>query len=278
MIETTAPVLAALYLRGAPRPFALKRSGWPAIVRALRESACPLDDASAVLRGAGFWAEALALDQPGLLDWADRCWRRGQVLTAEDEAYPWRSGGQPAFWKRGDVPRKPCTAIVGSRHLDRADQAFATASAKESVRLGFAVISGGAAGADTAALTAAGSPNTIALLPYGLDLQTRRKSGCLLSLCAPDEEFSTATAMERNALIYSAGEAAIVVRARFKQGGTWHGAVDALRLKRTRILVQEDAESAAHCALVALGAIPFKEPRLLEALLASPSAQPRLVV
>ena len=50
-----------------------------------------------------------------------------------------------------------------------------------------------------------------------------------ISVCSPNEPFSTARAMERNQLIYAFGDLTVVHSARFKTGGSWHGAIRALR-------------------------------------------------
>ena len=50
-----------------------------------------------------------------------------------------------------------------------------------------------------------------------------------ISVCSPNEPFSTARAMERNQLIYAFGDLTVVHSARFKTGGSWHGAIKALR-------------------------------------------------
>jgi hypothetical protein len=50
-----------------------------------------------------------------------------------------------------------------------------------------------------------------------------------ISVCSPNEPFSTARAMERNQLIYALGDLTVVHSARFKTGGSWHGAIKALR-------------------------------------------------
>jgi hypothetical protein len=55
----------------------------------------------------------------------------------------------------------------------------------------------------------------------------------VLSVCNPEEGFSTAAAMERNALIYAAASRSLVVESRFREGGTWHGATSAMRRRLT---------------------------------------------
>lgn len=58
--------------------------------------------------------------------------------------------------------------------------------------------------------------------------QLRGRRFCI-SVCSPNEPFSTARAMERNQLIYAFGDLTVVHSARFKTGGSWHGAIRALR-------------------------------------------------
>jgi predicted Rossmann fold nucleotide-binding protein DprA/Smf involved in DNA uptake len=269
-------VLAALYLNGLERGAAPSARFWPEVARALRASppSSP-DTAPGVLRRAGLPVEALLLETPGLLESAARLVRRGAVLTLFDDAYPtrWRrrlrEAAPPALWQRGEVPEASWLAVVGGRRVSAEVRSWAAAVGAEAGRLGFGVVSGGAAGCDRAALAAAGSAR-LAILPYGL--RRAALTGVALSRCAPDEEFTVATAMERNVLIYAAAEAAVVVQARFKQGGTWHGAVTALRRRLCPLLVRDLPEDPAHRALVALGATPLRAPEELASALAAASA------
>jgi predicted Rossmann fold nucleotide-binding protein DprA/Smf involved in DNA uptake len=109
----------------------------------------------------------------------------------------------------------------------------------------------------------------VEILPYGLGGQASPPPFTTrLSVCGPEDLFSAASAMERNALIYAFGQATVVCHARFRVGGTWHGATDALRRRLGPVLVPSDGEPA-HRALIALGAIPFGDPSELPALLNS---------
>ncbi|MEA2553228.1 MAG: hypothetical protein QOJ65_1404 [Fimbriimonadaceae bacterium] len=83
--------------------------------------------------------------------------------------------------------------------------------------------------------------------------------------------------MERNALLYALGDAALIVRAQFKTGGTWHGAIDAHRRRLTRLIVREDPSNPAHRALVALGAVPLSRPEELALALRAGPMQGELV-
>jgi predicted Rossmann fold nucleotide-binding protein DprA/Smf involved in DNA uptake len=178
----------------------------------------------------------------------------------------------PALWKQGDLAAEAWVGIVGSRMIGADEAAYAREIGREAARAGYGVVSGGAVGCDTfgarGAAEAGGS--VVRLLPCGLD-RSRSDEGAALALAAPGEPFSAALAMERNALIYAAAEGTVVVHARYRQGGTWHGAADALRRRLGPVLVRECRESAAHRALIALGARPLSSPAdLVSGLSASP--------
>jgi predicted Rossmann fold nucleotide-binding protein DprA/Smf involved in DNA uptake len=250
------------------------------VLRSLRVDAPSLGRAAECLRARGHWAEALALEEAGLLGWAEGRVAAGEVLTAECEAYPARwldvlgVSAPPALWRRGQVPPGPFLSVVGSREIGREVRAFCSAVAAEAARLDYSVVSGGAAGCDRAAARGCPAGRLLEVLPCGLRLRGD-SAGCQLSVCGPDEEFSTGTAMERNALIYGASEFTVVGQARFREGGTWTGAVDARRRGLTRLIVRDSGDQASR-ALFALGAIPLGRPDGLATALNAPSEQPRL--
>lgn len=286
--SASACVLAALYLRGAPRPFDTPVRAWRCVASALRQSACDLECAGAALRREGLWAEATCLETPGLLSWAWCRIEAGAVLTAEDSNYPrsWlrKLGGSapPALWKRGEVPSGPFLTIVGSRNANGPTRRFAAACGSEALALGFSVASGGAAGCDRAAANAVKSCGgaLLEILPHGLNsgAEGLRESSCHVSLCEPCASFSAAAAMERNALLYALGDAAVVVQAHYRQGGSWTGATDALRRRLTRVIVWEREGDLAARSLVALGAVPLKSPSSLSSALAEPLPQEALAI
>ncbi|MBX7134534.1 MAG: DNA-processing protein DprA [Fimbriimonadaceae bacterium] len=275
-------VLAALYLPGGPRRGVVARSAWPAVCRVLRQEAVPFGRAAEVLRRNGLWGEAVVLGEPGLVAWAEEACARGRVLTAASPFYPscWLSrlgaSAPPALWRRGALPSVPFVGVVGSRILSPPARRFAADVGREAVRLGLAVVSGGAAGADRAAVRAAyaearlaGRDAVLEILPCGLGVAEPRL-GSALSLSPWEEPFLASRAMERNLLIYALADATVIVDARLRQGGTWHGAVSAMRRLKPRLLVRHDPSSAAYRALVALGAEPLLHPQALAAALASP--------
>ena len=72
--------------------------------------------------------------------------------------------------------------------------------------------------------------------------------------------------MERNALIYSASECTVIIHSRFKQGGTWIGATQAIRKRICPLAVKDDGGEAAK-AFIALGALPLGSVEGLEKVL-----------
>jgi predicted Rossmann fold nucleotide-binding protein DprA/Smf involved in DNA uptake len=76
--------------------------------------------------------------------------------------------------------------------------------------------------------------------------------------------------MERNTVLFAMSHAAVVCHAKFKEGGAWHAAVNALRRRLCPVFVWEDPDDTACRALIALGAMPLPSPDALPALLSQP--------
>jgi DNA processing protein len=107
-------------------------------------------------------------------------------------------------------------------------------------RRGDVLVSGGAKGVDQLAMNAAAEAGgtVVGVLAEGLDRRLRqpdvrrgiaRDEVCLLSPYKPSAGFSVANAMARNKVIYALARVTLVVAADAEQGGTWEGAVEALR-------------------------------------------------
>lgn len=272
-VSVAEATLAALYLPGFPgRPHDPPKRMWRAALGVTLRSACSLGAAPKELRAAGLWAEALALEAPGVLSRAEGFVKQGTVVTAASPAYPQRwlnfEMAPPAVYSLGSLSNlvgASFLSIVGSRSVTSGVRAFSAGAGSEASRLGYVVFSGGAAGCDKAGVSRVSS--FVELLPRGFDGSEGCDGGCRLSLRPPGEGFSVAAAMERNALIYAASNISVVVHARFKQGGTWNGACEAMRRKFTKVIVRRDPSSMAHRALAALGAIELNAPtQLLEAI------------
>lgn len=283
--------LAALYLRGLARPVEVPRAGWPVALRALRRAACALEDSAEALRSAGLWAEALLLDERRLVEAALQLWSDGEALTAADPGYPARwlgvlgTGAPPALWRRGEVPLGPSVSLAGSRSIGPDIRAFCRDVGGEAARLGYTLVSGGAVGCDREGASGAFAGGAFAgsglgrgafagavveVLPFGVDLAPPSPA-CRLSVAPLGAEFSTAQAMERNALLYAASPFTILGGAKLRVGGAWHGAAHALRHRLSQVLVRASAEPGSR-ALVALGGAWLARPSDLEAILAAPPA------
>lgn len=276
MASSVEIVLAALYLRGAPRAAEVPRRGWPALVAALRREPVSLGECSRVLRRAGAELPAIVLETEGLLVWAEEVFEREAALTVTSSGYPLRwleafgDLAPPAIWRNGTVPEIRWVGAVGSREIGADVSDFMRAVGEKSVGLGYGLVSGGASGCDTDAESVALQigGQVLRILPHGIAL--RESDGAAqIALAAPREPFSRQLAMERNALIYAAAEATVVGHARMRTGGTWHGASEALRRQLGRVLLRDDGSSAVR-ALANLGGEPIKDIRELEVKLQQP--------
>lgn len=258
-----AVVLAALYLAGGPSWPRLPARRWPAVLRCLRRDDPAEEEAARCLRVAGLSLEALVLHDRVRMEWAEWQVASGRVLTAASLDYPFRWLGlregamSPALWKVGAMPAPPFIAIVGSRSPSPEQASFADRIATEAVLAGFSIVSGGAWGVDRIAGQAAkraSAGRVVEVLPTGILGADESDGIARLSLFEPEAEFGTARAMVRNQAIYSLSEGAFVVGPRFREGGTWHGCVSALRARLTRVFVLESGSKAATTALAAMGA------------------------
>lgn len=274
-MEVLQAVLAALYAPGAPHGTALIRRRWPRVSREVRAHASTLESCPQVLSNAGLWLEARILEDTALLSWAMEKVRRAEVLTSACDRYPARwlatleESAPPALWLQGSMPASPFFTIVGARSISNATASFVAECAASTASDGYCVASGGAAGTDRAA-TEGAAGNALQILPFGLH-ELSPAGGCTsLSLRPQNEPFDTSAAMERNGLLYALSSHTLVIEPKFKQGGTWHGAIDALRRRLCTVLVPDDGSQASR-ALIALGAVPVTVVEsVLQAMKASP--------
>jgi predicted Rossmann fold nucleotide-binding protein DprA/Smf involved in DNA uptake len=161
--------------------------------------------------------------------------------------------------------------IVGSRSVGTASMEVAAVAARRAVKRGDIVTSGLARGIDQTAMGAAlGEDVGIVGLPTeGIrritqDPKLRQlvfgNQICLLSPYGPDAPFSVGNAMGRNKLIYGLAESTLVVTSDFETGGTWSGAVEALRGRFADVDVWlGDGMGEGNVALVDKGARPIRE-------------------
>lgn len=205
-----------------------------------------------------------------------------RCITEFDEAYPQRwievlSGKHPAaVFASGNAEllQERCIGIVGSRDVDAAGAKFAQEVAAEAVRLGYAVVSGGAKGVDQiaaeAALAAGGS--VVEVVPDSLLKRVHAgvsgPNRCLVSPYHPDAGFSAGNAMGRNKLIYALSSATVVVSSALGTGGTWSGAKEALSQNLCSVFVRSgDGVPAGNEALIQAGAYALGTPNTMKAAL-----------
>ena len=225
-----------------PEVLALLRLGdgsWPDIARRLRHGTKPVEIAGALgLAGGSLfsddpWDEAVGAARNQLEEWREE---GISVTTADDPRYPARLDVvrtlPPVLWTRGiaDAKDGAGVAVVGSR---RASQEALNAAAEFSEQLaskGVPVISGLAAGIDTAALRAAlaASGRVVGVIGTGIhraypsenaDLQRAvADHGLLISQFWPDAAPTKYTFPIRNELMAGWSAVTLVMQADARSG------------------------------------------------------------
>lgn len=178
------------------------------------------------------------------------------VLSALDDDYPsvlrerLGRGAPPLLYLVGDpsLLGADLLGVVGSRNVSVEGGEVARRAAVEAVEHRYGVVSGAAKGVDLVAMLAAldAGGAAVGVLADSLVRTTRDPVVRLavadgrLCLCTPYNPtagFSVANAMGRNKLIYALSQATLVVAADCEKGGTWAGAVEALRQRSAPVLV-----------------------------------------
>jgi predicted Rossmann fold nucleotide-binding protein DprA/Smf involved in DNA uptake len=162
--------------------------------------------------------------------------------------------------------------IVGSRNVDQAGEAFTRQVAELCAYNGMPVVSGGARGVDQISMTTALEAGGVSigilaenLLRKSVERKNRQAIAdgrlLLLSPYHPNARFTVGTAMGRNKLIYAMSDYSTIVSAEYKKGGTWAGAEEELKRKKSLsvfVRVGKDAPQG-NSKLLDLGAIPLPE-------------------
>jgi predicted Rossmann fold nucleotide-binding protein DprA/Smf involved in DNA uptake len=210
---------------------------------------------------------------------AERWVNRGLwVISRSDDDYPSRLrqhlgwSAPPLLWGAGErgLLNGGGVAIVGSRDIDQEALRWTEVVAARCAAGRLNVISGGARGADQAALAGAlrAGGAVICVLPEGLgkpSVISRYRAAIveermsLISPFYPDAGFTVGNAMARNKIIYGLAESAVIVRADANRGGTWAGAEEELKRENhipLFVRTTEPMEEGAR-ALLAIGAQPF---------------------
>ena len=200
------------------------------------------------------------------------------VLSRSDKRYPQRLKSRkkpapPILYGVGDIEllSNGGLAIVGSRDVDEEALDFCRTVARACANQEMQVVSGGARGVDTEATTAAleAGGSAVGVLPGGLAraavrgkyraaIQESRLA--LVSPYDPGSGFNVGHAMQRNRHIYALADYGLVVSSSFGKGGTWSGAVEALKHGEP-VFVRSQGHKIpeGNHNLVKMGAISFPE-------------------
>ena len=148
-----------------------------------------------------------------------------------------------------------CISVVGSRELSGEGRAFAAEAGRRIAAEGFALCSGGAAGADRAAQDAClAHGGSAVIFPAGRLTDCPAQEHVLyLAEQAYDAPFSTPRALGRNYLIHAMGEKTLVAQCRAGSGGTWDGTTENLKHGWSPVFVHDDGTPGAG-ALIERGA------------------------
>src|SRR5687767_3692952 len=170
-----------------------------------------------------------------------------RAVTLFDEAFPepWRSRlgakGPAVFFAIGDVSllSGASVAILGSRDAPEEALAFADSCAQSAAQRGWRVVSGGARGVDFAAVhgACASGGEAVVVAADALNDVYRKlvRVGCeaerfvVLTVNHPDSGFTVGQAMGRNKLVYSLANVSLIAACEEGSGGTWTGAVEAIK-------------------------------------------------
>jgi predicted Rossmann fold nucleotide-binding protein DprA/Smf involved in DNA uptake len=199
-------------------------------------------------------------------------------LTRLDRKYPTRLNASlkhaapPVLFGAGDtsILNQGGVAVVGSRNIDEAGVEFAQRIAELCAGDDVVVISGGARGTDAIAMGAAleAGGKVVGVLADSLERSVRApdvreplSEGRLTMVTPywPSVSFSIPGAMGRNKIIYGLADYAVVVASDFEKGGTWAGAVEALKGGFCGVFVRADEEAPeGNSELRKKGAMPLR--------------------
>lgn len=184
------------------------------------------------------------------------------VVTRADDDYPEKlksrlgESAPPVLFGAGEINdlNRAGLAVVGSRNIDEAGSECAKVVGEACAASKLTVFSGGARGTDSIAMHGAidAGGRAVGVLADGLERTIREPTvrgwlvdgrATLLSPYSPKAGFSVGSAMGRNKLIYALADYALVVASDSGTGGTWAGAIEALRSHWIPVFVR-DAEDA----------------------------------
>lgn len=164
-------------------------------------------------------------------------------------------------------------AVVGSRHADQTLIEYGEEVGRQCAQAHKTIVSGGARGIDSAAMSGAleAGGRATAVLSDSLERSVLNRENrnwlvddqlLLVSPYDPSAGFNVGHAMQRNKLIYALADAALVINADYEKGGTWTGATEQLqKLRFVPVYVRSTGEIGSGLkGLMRMGAIPWPNP------------------
>lgn len=284
----TAPLIAG---RGQRSADLLTPSEYKKLARHLRErSAQPADlltpAADQILGDCGRLIDKARLERllarGFLLSQAIERWyaRAIWVVSRADATYPQRLKSRlredsPAvLYGCGDrkILDSGGLAVVGSRNADDALIEYTEEVGRLAASAGQTLVSGGARGVDQAGMRGAleAGGRVTGVLADSLERAAMQREHrnlllegqlVLISPYDPSAGFNVGHAMQRNKVIYALADAALVVSADVKKGGTWAGVTEQLeKLHLVPVFVRRSGEvSVGLDALAKKGALPWPD-------------------
>lgn len=167
---------------------------------------------------------------------------------------------------------QPGLAVVGSRNVSESGKTAAEFIGNACAACGLVLYSGAARGVDAVAMGAALEARgaVAGVLAESLERAVRapdaraalsRGDLALVTPYAPNAGFSVGAAMGRNKIIYALGDYALVIASDVEKGGTWAGAVEALKARWVPVFVLDGGDvPEGNRRLIQKGGLPFPHP------------------
>ncbi len=200
------------------------------------------------------------------------------VITRADAGYPSRykqklgRSAPPVIFGVGErsLLEHGGIAVVGSRDPDPASEEFTRRIATWAADARVQIVSGAARGVDEIAMVTCAANGGTALGVVGeslLRLSMRREFRqqiamnrlTLISSYDPEAPFTTANAMGRNRWVYALADRGVVVACSEGRGGTWAGALEALKNRVPVFVKTGNPDRPGNEALLRYGAQPVPD-------------------
>lgn len=220
------------------------------------------------------------LEQGGAMALTVESWNNQGIWVVsryDSETYPQRLaelGGQapPLLYGVGDpqLLNYGGIAVVGSRDADEEALEYTQSLVRTCAKQNIQVVSGGARGIDSAAMQTALEAGGAVIGVLTDSLGKTSLSGAyrepllekmlvLVSPYDPSSGFNVGNAMGRNKYVYALADLALVVSTSAGKGGTWEGAVEALKKQHVYVRMNGSIPEGNR-QLLELNALAFPEP------------------